>query len=58
MEALPEGLLYARIDLVRSNADFALMEAELIEPSLYFGIDPEAPVRFADALVERLEGGA
>jgi glutathione synthase/RimK-type ligase-like ATP-grasp enzyme len=58
MKALPDSLLYARIDLVRSNGDFALMEAELIEPSLYFGIDPAAPARFADALVERLGAGA
>ena len=40
--------LYARADYVRTEAnDFALMELELIEPSLYFNMDPESPERFA-----------
>lgn len=56
--SLPSGLLYARIDLVRDDGDFALMEAELIEPSLFFGVDPEAPARFARALARRLGSGA
>ncbi|MCJ7552867.1 MAG: hypothetical protein MUO34_03185, partial [Ignavibacteriaceae bacterium] len=41
--------LYARIDLVRTPDDqFALMELELIEPSLYFNMDIESPKRFAE----------
>jgi hypothetical protein len=44
LEKLP---LYARVDLVRTKENnFALMELELIEPSLYFNYDDEAPVRF------------
>jgi glutathione synthase/RimK-type ligase-like ATP-grasp enzyme len=40
--------LYTRIDLVRTaNDQFQLMELELIEPSLYFNMDPESPDRFA-----------
>lgn len=40
--------LYARADYVRTdNDDFALMELELIEPSLYFNMDPDSPKRFA-----------
>ncbi|NBC04310.1 MAG: hypothetical protein GVY20_11465 [Bacteroidetes bacterium] len=40
--------LYTRIDLVRTeNNQFLLMELELIEPSLYFNMDPESPDRFA-----------
>lgn len=40
--------LYARADYVRTrDNDFALMELELIEPSLYFNMDPESPERFA-----------
>jgi len=40
--------VYARVDLVRSDADeFQLMELELIEPSLYLRLDREAPRRFA-----------
>ncbi len=44
----------ARIDLVRlDNGQLAVMEVELIEPSLYFRMDQRAPANFADAL-ERL----
>ena len=40
--------LYARADYVRNDKDdFALMELELIEPSLYFNMDPDSPKRFA-----------
>ena len=47
-------LLYARIDFVRYQDSFALMEAELIEPSLYFNMDAASPQRFANALVARM----
>lgn len=40
--------LYTRADYVRTSKNtFALMELELIEPSLYFNMDPESPKRFA-----------
>lgn len=40
--------LYARIDFVRTmNNKWALMELELIEPSLYFNMDKESANRFA-----------
>jgi glutathione synthase/RimK-type ligase-like ATP-grasp enzyme len=55
ISALPMPALYARIDLVRTfDDDFALMEAELIEPSLYFQFDDTAATRFADALIQWL----
>jgi len=47
--------LYARVDFVRNHNSFALMEAELIEPSLYFNMDPQSPQRFANAFVERMK---
>lgn len=48
MEQVRPQPLYARADYVRtSDNDFALMELELIEPSLYFNMDPESPERFA-----------
>ena len=52
--------LYARIDFVRfkegiSKQAFALMEAELIEPSLYFNMDDKAAERFAAAFSKRVE---
>jgi hypothetical protein len=46
--------LYARADLVRMPDDgFALMELELIEPSLYLSYDAGAADRFAAAIDER-----
>lgn len=41
--------LYARADLVRNGSAFVLMELELIEPALYFRMDPASPARFAQA---------
>jgi glutathione synthase/RimK-type ligase-like ATP-grasp enzyme len=50
-------LLYARVDLARrADGAWAVMEIELIEPSLYLEYDPAAPARFADA-VERVARG-
>lgn len=46
--------LYARVDFVRDQTGFALMEAELIEPSLYFNMDEQSPLRFAQAFVKRM----
>lgn len=48
--------LYARVDLVRTTAgQFALMELELIEPVLYFQLDPAAPQRFVRAFFDWIE---
>ena len=44
-------LLYARVDLVRDDSGKPLViELELVEPSLFLGMHPEAPERFASAL--------
>ena len=51
-------LLYARADMVRDEAGrFCLMELELIEPDLYLSYDPEAMMRFKDAVEHALEHG-
>lgn len=55
LKALPTLPLYARIDLVRENETYAIMEVELIEPSLYFNKDPRSADRFVAAFVELLE---
>lgn len=48
MEAVRPVPLYARVDLVRTGTGTpAVMELELVEPALYFRMDPEAPERFA-----------
>jgi hypothetical protein len=53
LESLPLPPLYARVDLARlDSGQVALMELELIEPSLYFRTDPESPRRFARAFDE------
>ena len=48
--------LYGRTDLVRTaDNDFALMELEAIEPSLYFNMDEQSPVRFTKAFIEKMK---
>lgn len=47
--------LYVRVDMVKYQGEYVLMELELIEPSLYFNIDPTAAQRFADALEKRYQ---
>jgi len=51
-------LLYARIDQARGpEGEPLLMELELVEPSLYLGLFPDAMARFVTA-IGRLLGGA
>ena len=50
IQVIGSDLLDARLDFVRSGGAFLLMEAELIEPSLYFNLDASAAQRFAHAL--------
>ncbi|HEY4529414.1 MAG TPA: hypothetical protein VIG97_03655 [Luteimonas sp.] len=55
LAAIDEDLLYARIDVVRdAEGRWLLMEAELIEPDFYLGVDPTAGAAFARALAARL----
>lgn len=50
----PEPLLYARVDAVRlPDGSLAIIELELIEPSLYFPWAPGSAERFAEALDAR-----
>ena len=51
--SLPFNNLYARVDLVRSKDTFLLMEVELIEPSLYFNLAPEASATLAKIISEK-----
>lgn len=56
MNALDETLLYARVDIVMLNdGSPAVIELELIEPSLYFSYDDASAGRFASAF-DRLVG--
>lgn len=55
LAAIDSMPLYARVDFVRHGDSFALMEAELIEPSLYFNMDAESPVKFAQAFAAKMK---
>jgi hypothetical protein len=51
LAAVDAPLLYARIDMVPdADGRWLLMEAELIEPDFYLGMDPRAGAGFAQAL--------
>ena len=47
----PDGLLYARVDLVAGpDSGPLVLELELTEPSLFLGYEPGAPERLAKAI--------
>lgn len=54
INTLHQRPLYARLDLVQFGGEFVLMEAELIEPSLYFNMDPNSAETFANAFVAKM----
>lgn len=55
VQVLPEAVLYARIDLVEHHGAWHVLEAEVLEPSLWLDLAPPAALdRFADAIVRRL----
>jgi hypothetical protein len=57
MKAVGRTLLYARVDLARlADGTPAVMELELIEPSLYLRYDEGAAERFAEAVVSGFPG--
>lgn len=58
-EAGHPGLVwnYARVDGLWDGRDFALMELEAVEPSLYLNHDPEATTRLAQAIAADLRSG-
>jgi glutathione synthase/RimK-type ligase-like ATP-grasp enzyme len=53
LKALPDKALYARIDMLETEKGLAIIEVELIEPSLYFNMDKVSSERFADAISKR-----
>jgi glutathione synthase/RimK-type ligase-like ATP-grasp enzyme len=51
----PEGLLYARVDVMEGPAgEIWLSELELVEPSLFLVQNPEAAARLAEGVKRRL----
>ncbi len=56
LAAAPDGLVYARIDMVRDlEGRLALMELEAIEPDLYFSLAPDRGRAFAEAVLVALK---
>ena len=49
---IKEPLLYARVDGIVRSGRFIVMELELLEPSLFFDVDPGAAERFRQRLTE------
>jgi hypothetical protein len=49
-----EPTLYARVDGVVEDDQFHLMELELIEPALFLSSHPDAPLRFTEAIANKL----
>lgn len=54
VRAIPEDLLFCRVDLVRSSGKRYLIEFEILDPMLFLGMDLQAPDRFAKAIAEVL----
>jgi glutathione synthase/RimK-type ligase-like ATP-grasp enzyme len=48
-----QRLLYARVDLVGYEGGWAVMELELVEPSLFLSYDEQAAVKLAQAIKRR-----
>jgi hypothetical protein len=53
-EELFRGILYGRVDLVKMTEGWAIMELELVEPSLFLTYDDRAPSRLAEAILARM----
>lgn len=49
-----ERLAYARVDLVEGSSGPEVIELELIDPELFFTLEPEAAKRFAEILATRI----
>ena len=55
LAAAPDGIVYARVDMIRlASGALALMELEAIEPDLYLDLAPDGGAAFADAVLEAL----
>ena len=54
LKSIESPALYARVDLVRDDLGVPrLLELELIEPYLFFGLAPHAAERLAESIANR-----
>lgn len=58
MSACPERPLYARVDMVASDSGYQIMELELVEPELFFRLQPDSAEVLARAIVASLSEAA
>lgn len=55
LNTIPYSQSYARIDLIKDNSGFKLIELELIEPCLFLHYEPnQAPKNFANMIIKTL----
>jgi len=54
VSSIDKPTLYARVDGVRGDDGFVLMELELIEPHLFFDLKPQSAIQFANAITSLL----
>lgn len=54
LASIPYKTIYARVDVVRHEGSFALMEMEIIEPELFFRFSEDGMSNFAKALYSNL----
>ena len=52
IRVLPKNCFYSRIDILLMHGKPKVIEVELIEPSLYFNLEPESSKMFAHELIE------
>ena len=55
LKSLPCKSLYSRIDFVKQGNNFLLMEVDLIEPSLYFNLNPHAAITFSSIINQKFQ---
>ena len=55
VQACPQLPAYSRVDyIIDNNGELAISELELIEPELWFRLEPDAADVFADEIIQRL----
>ncbi|MGH1467371.1 MAG: ATP-grasp domain-containing protein [Bdellovibrionales bacterium] len=56
VDSFGSDLLYVRVDFMPTTDGLKIIELELVEPSLYFRIDPPSAYRFLEALDDKTKG--
>jgi len=54
LKATPDPAFYARVDLIKDQESWLLMELELIEPELFFPLSEDSARQFAELIVNKI----